>query len=188
MTKDMTTGSPLRRILMFCVPLLIGNLFQQFYNLADSILVGRILGVNAFAAVGSTGALNFLVLGFALGLCSGFSIPLAQSFGAGDHAEVRRRAGQLIWLGLGFSALITLAAAAWTDEILFLTQTPADIFDEAYRYIYIVFLGASATILYNLASGVLRSLGDSRTPLYFLIASVIINVALDVLFMSVIGM
>ncbi len=188
MTKDMTTGSPVRRILAFCVPLLIGNLFQQFYNLADSILVGRILGVNAFAAVGSTGALNFMILGFALGICSGFTIPIAQSFGAGDEAEVRRRAGQLIWLGACFSALITLIAAVWTDDILRITQTPAEIYDEAYRYIHIVFLGAGATILYNLASGVLRALGDSRTPLYFLIGAVSVNVVLDVVLMKVLGM
>ena len=96
MTRDMTTGTPLARILAFCAPLLVGNLFQQFYNLADSIIVGRLLGVNAFAAVGSTGALNFLVLGFALGICSGFAIPIAQSFGAGDAEAVRSRAGQLV--------------------------------------------------------------------------------------------
>ncbi len=188
MTKDMTTGSPVKRILAFCVPLLIGNLFQQFYNLADSILVGKILGVQSFAAVGSTGALNFMVLGFALGICSGFSIPIAQSFGAGDEAEVRRRAGQLIWLGLLFSGLITLIAATWTDDILRLTQTPAEIYDEAFRYIHVVFLGASATILYNLGSGVLRALGDSRTPLFFLMGAVSVNVVLDVVFMKVLGM
>lgn len=184
----MTTGSPVKRILAFCIPLLIGNLFQQFYNLADSILVGRILGVNAFAAVGSTGALNFMIMGFALGICSGFAIPIAQSFGAGDEDEVRRRAGQLIWLGLLFSALITLVAAVWTDDILRITQTPEEIYDEAYRYIHIVFLGASATILYNLTSGVLRALGDSRTPLYFLMGAVSVNIVLDVLFMKVVGM
>lgn len=188
MTKDMTTGSPVKRILAFCIPLLIGNLFQQFYNLADSILVGRILGVNAFAAVGSTGALNFLIMGFALGICSGFAIPIAQSFGAGDEDEVRRRAGQLIWLGLLFSALITLVAAVWTDDILRITQTPAEIYDEAYRYIHIVFLGASATILYNLTSGVLRALGDSRTPLYFLMGAVSVNIVADVLLMKFVGM
>lgn len=188
MTKDMTTGSPVKRILAFCLPLLIGNLFQQFYNLADSILVGRILGVNAFAAVGSTGALNFLIMGFALGICSGFAIPIAQSFGAGDEDEVRRRAGQLIWLGLLFSALITLVAAVWTDDILRITQTPAEIYDEAYRYIHIVFLGASATILYNLTSGVLRALGDSRTPLYFLMCAVSVNIVVDVLLMKFLGM
>ncbi len=188
MTKDMTTGSPMKRILAFCLPLLVGNLFQQFYNLADSILVGRILGVNAFAAVGSTAALNFLVLGFALGICSGFTIPVAQSFGAGDAEEVRRRTGQLLWLGVLFTGLITLIAALWTDDILRITQTPAEIYDEAYRYIHVVFLGAGATILYNLASGVLRALGDSRTPLWFLIGAVSVNVALDLLFMRVLGM
>ena len=127
------------------------------------------------------------MLGFALGICSGFSIPIAQSFGAGDEDEVRRRAGQLIWLGLIFSALITLVAVLWTDDILRITQTPAEIYDEAYRYIYIVFLGASATVLYNLSSGVLRALGDSRTPLWFLIGAVSVNVALDLLFMRVLG-
>lgn len=188
MTRDMTTGSPIQGILAFCGPLLVGNLFQQFYNLADSILVGRILGVNAFAAVGSTGALNFLILGFALGICSGFTIPIAQSFGAGDKKALRGRTGQLIWLGLAFSLLIMAITLAWTDDILRLTQTPEEIFDEAYRYIFIVFLGAGATILYNLSSAVLRALGDSRTPLYFLIAAVTVNVVLDVLFMRVIGM
>lgn len=188
MTKDMTTGAPVKRILAFCVPLLIGNLFQQLYNLADSILVGRILGVNAFAAVGSTGAINFLILGFALGICSGFAIPIAQSFGAGDEDEVRHRTGQLIWLGLLFSALITLIAAVWTDDILRITNTPDEIYDEAYRYISIVFLGAGATILYNLASGVLRALGDSRTPLYFLMCAVSVNIVVDLVFMKVVGM
>ena len=188
MIKDMTTGSPVKRILAFCAPLLVGNLFQQLYNLADSILVGRILGVNAFAAVGSTGAINFLILGFALGICSGFVIPIAQSFGAGDGDEARRRAGQLVWLALAFSLLVTLVAALWTDDILRITQTPEEIFDEAYRYIHIVFLGAGATILYNLASGVLRALGDSKTPLYFLMGAVSVNIALDLLFMKGTGM
>ena len=188
MTRDMTTGSPLSRILAFCGPLLVGNLFQQFYSLADSILVGRILGVRAFAAVGSTGALSFLVLGFALGICSGFSIPIAQSFGAGDGNGVRSRAGQLVWLGLVFSGLITLATFFWTDDILRLIRTPAEIYDDAYRYIFIVFMGTAATMLYNLSSSVLRALGDSRTPLYFLIAAVVVNVFLDLLFMKGLGM
>ena len=188
MTRDMTTGSPLRRILAFCAPLLIGNLFQQFYNLADSIIVGRLLGVNAFAAVGSTGALSFLVLGFALGICSGFAIPIAQSFGAGDTEAVRSRTGQLVWLGLFFSLLITLLTYFTTGPLLRITNTPANIYDQAYRYIFIVFMGSGATILYNLASGVLRALGDSRTPLLFLIAAVFINVLLDILFMACFGM
>ncbi|MDD5907718.1 MAG: MATE family efflux transporter [Clostridia bacterium] len=188
MTRDMTTGSPLARILAFCAPLLVGNLFQQFYNLADSIIVGRLLGVNAFAAVGSTGALNFLVLGFALGICSGFAIPIAQSFGAGDEEAVRSRTGQLVWLGLIFSLGLTVLTFFTTDDILRLINTPAEIYDDAYKYIFIVFMGAGATILYNLSSSILRALGDSRTPLLFLIAAVIVNVVLDILFMATCGM
>ena len=176
------------RMLAFCAPLLVGNLFQQFYNLADSILVGRILGVRSFAAVGATGALSFLILGFALGICSGFAIPIAQSFGAGDMETVRSRAGQTVWLGVIFTALITGITFFWTDEILRLTRTPEEIFDDAYRYIFIVFMGTGFTILYNLASSVLRALGDSRSPLYFLIGAVTVNVFLDLLFMKVLGM
>lgn len=180
----MTSGSPLKCILRFCVPLLIGNLFQQFYNLADSILVGRILGLNAFAAVGATGALNFLILGFATGSCSGLAIPIAQSFGAGDLESVRRRTAQLVWLGIGITAIIRLICFLWTDDLLRLMNTPAEIFDDAYRYIFIVFMGVGATMLYNLSSAVLRSLGDSRTPLHFLIAAVVVNVILDILLMK----
>ncbi len=188
MTRDMTTGKSLSRILAFCAPLLVGNLFQQFYNLADSIIVGRFLGVDAFAAVGSTGSLNFLVLGFALGICSGFAIPIAQSFGAGDAAAVRRRTGQLLWLGAAFALLLTALTYFGTGPVLRLVNTPAEIYDDAYRYIFIVFMGAGATILYNLASGVLRSLGDSRTPMLFLAAAVVINVGLDILFIAGFGM
>lgn len=188
MTKNMTVGSPLSRILSFCVPLFIGNLFQQLYNLADSIIVGHYLGVNAFAAVGSTGALSFFVLGFALGICSGFTIPVSQSFGAGDERAVRARVGQLVWLGLFFSALLVALTYYSTGAILRLTNTPAVIYDDAYKYIFIIFMGSGATILYNLASGVLRALGDSRTPLMFLICAVIINIALDALFMARLGM
>ena len=148
MTRDMTTGSPLRRILAFCLPLVVGNLFQQFYNLADSVIVGRVLGVNAFAAVGSTGALNFLILGFALGICSGFSIPIAQRYGAGDVAGVRRAAGQLLWLGAGFSLLLTVLTFFGTRSVLRLVNTPEEIFEDAYRYIFIIFMGSGATILY----------------------------------------
>lgn len=188
MTRDMTTGSPLARILAFCAPLLVGNLFQQFYSLADSFLVGRFLGVNSFAAVGSTASLNFLILGFALGICSGFAIPVSMSFGARDREAVRTRVGQLVWLGIVFSALLTAVTWLWTDDVLRLMGTPAEIFDEAYHYILIVFLGAGATILYNLCSAVLRALGDSRTPLFFLMAAVAVNVGLDILFLRVFGM
>lgn len=188
MIRDMTQGTPLKQILLFCFPLLMGSLFQQFYNLADSILVGKLLGVEAFAAVGSTGSLSFLVLGFAQGICSGFAIPLAQSFGAGNEAAVRRRCGQIIWLSLLFSVLLTVLTFFTTEWILRLVRTPEDIFADAYRYIFIVFMGTGATILYNMVSWVLRSLGDSRTPLYFLIAAVLVNVGLDILLMGPVGM
>ena len=184
MTLDMTAGKPLRRILAFCVPVLAGNLFQQFYNLADSFLVGRILGMNSFAAVGSTGAMNFLILGFALGICSGLTIPIAQSFGAGDVETLRKKTGQVLWLGAFFTVLLTGVTWLWTGDLLRLTRTPEEIFDEAYRYILVIFLGSGATILYNLLSAMLRALGDSRTPLYFLVMTVVLNVALDILFMK----
>ena len=184
MTRDMTKGSPIRQILAFCVPLLIGNLFQQCYNLADSIIVGRMLGTAAFAAVGSTGSLNFLVLGFALGVCSGFTIPISQSFGAGDMAAVRRRCGQSIWLCLITTVLVTGLTFFFTDWILRITNTPSNLYDDAYTYIFIIFMGTGASILYNMVSSVLRALGDSRTPLYFLIIATVVNIALDIVFMG----
>ena len=184
MTRDMTKGSPIGQILAFCIPLLIGNLFQQFYNLADSIIVGRMLGTAAFAAVGSTGSLNFLVLGFALGVCSGFTIPISQSFGSGDMAAVRRRCGQSIWLCLITTVLITTLAFFGTGWILRITNTPQNLYDDAYTYIFIIFMGTGAIILYNMVSSVLRALGDSRTPLYFLIVATVINIALDIVFMG----
>ena len=184
MTRDMTTGSPIRQILAFSIPLLIGNLFQQMYSLADSIIVGRMLGTQAFAAVGSTGSLNFLILGFAIGVCSGFTIPISQSFGAGDMAAVRRRCGQLVWLCLMTAALIIIPTAFLTDDILRITNTPPELFENAYAYIHTIFMGCGATILYNIAASILRALGDSRTPLYFLIIATAINVGLDILFMG----
>ncbi len=182
--RDMTIGSPLRQILTFCIPLLIGNLFQQFYNLADSIIVGKMLGTEAFAAVGSTGSLNFLILGFALGVCSGFTIPISQSFGAGDMNAVRRRCGQAIWLCLATTALITALTYFTTGPILRLTNTPENLYDDAYTYIFIIFMGTGALVLYNMAASVLRALGDSRTPLYFLIVATVLNIGLDILFMG----
>ena len=186
--RDMTTGSPLRQILIFSIPLLIGNLFQQFYNLADSIIVGKMLGTEAFAAVGSTGSLNFLVLGLALGSCSGFSIPIAQSFGAGDMKAVRRRCGQCIWLCLLLSAFITVLTFFFTGGFLRLIQTPENLYADAYTYIFIIFMGTGVTVLYNMAAGILRSLGDSRTPLYFLIIATVVNIVLDIVFMGPMGM
>lgn len=186
--RDMTTGSPIRQILAFFAPLLVGTIFQRFYNLADGIIVGQMLGTDAFAAVGSTGSLNFLVLGFALGVCSGFTIPISQSFGAGDMAGVRRRCAQAIWLCVATTALITTVTFFTTEPILRLMQTPGNLFRDAYTYIFIIFMGTGALVLYNMAASVLRALGDSRTPLYFLIVATVLNIVLDILFIGPAGL
>lgn len=179
MTKDMTQGSPLKLILAFAVPLMLGSLFQQFYNLADTIVVGRFVGVEALAAVGSVGGLNYLVLGFVNGIACGFSIPLAWSFGAKDYAEMRRYAANTTWLSLGFAAVITVVTVALTRNILVWTNTPANIIDLADVYIRTIFAGIPFTMLYNVTSAVMRALGDSKRPLYFLLAASVLNIAMD---------
>ena len=186
MVRDMTEGHPLRRILAFSAPLLLGNLFQQFYSMADSIIVGQYIGVNAFAAVGSTGSINFLILGFVQGACMGFAIPVAQEFGAGDMRAMRRCVANAAYLSVLVAIVVTALTALFTRDILRWMQTPEDIFEDAYSYIFIVFAGTGATVLYNLLASVLRALGDSRTPLIYLIIASIINIALDVVLIAVI--
>ena len=186
MVRDMTEGHPLRRILAFSAPLLLGNLFQQFYSMADSIIVGQYIGVNAFAAVGSTGSINFLILGFVQGACMGFAIPVAQEFGAGDMRAMRRCVANAAYLSVLVAIAVTALTALFTRDILRWMQTPADIFEDAYSYIFIVFAGTGATVLYNLLASVLRALGDSRTPLIYLIIASIINIALDVVLIAVV--
>ncbi len=184
MVKDLTSGKPLKLILMFSLPLVLGNLFQQFYNMADTIIVGKCLGVNALAAVGSTGSLNFLVMGFATGICSGLTIPVAQYFGAKDEHNVRRCVANSLYVVLAITAVLTAATMLFTRQILVLMQTPADIFEDAYAYIIVIFGGMGVTLLYNLLSGILRALGDSRTPLYFLVVASLLNVVLDLVFIQ----
>ncbi len=185
MTKDMTNGSPLRLIMAFCLPLMAGSLFQQFYNMADTIIVGRFVGVGALAAVGGTGSLNYLVIGFATGICSGFSIPIAQAFGAQDFSALRRYTANAVWLTIGFGAVITLATVALTRPILLATQTPEDIFTLSYVYIVTIFAGIPATLLYNMCSAIMRALGDSKRPLYFLLMASALNIVLDLVFILV---
>lgn len=187
-TKDLTTGSPMRLLLSFMLPLLLGMLFQQFYNMVDTMVVGKFLGVQALAGVGSTGSVNFLVIGLCNGICAGFAIPVAQKFGQRDFDGLRKFVGNMIWLGIFFAGLITLVTTLGCRNILMWMNTPADTFSYAYDYIFLVFLGIPATMLYNLLSGIIRSLGDSRTPLYFLIFSSLLNVVLDLVFILVLGM
>ena len=181
MTKDMTQGSPLKLILAFAVPLMLGSLFQQFYNLADTIIVGRFVGVEALAAVGSVGGLNYLVLGFVNGIACGFSIPVSWTFGAKDYSQMRRYTANTVWLSIVFAAVLTIVTVALTRPILVWTNTPANIIDLADIYIRTIFWGIPFTLLYNVTSALMRALGDSKRPLYFLLMASFLNIGLDLL-------
>ena len=178
-TKNLTEGSPFRLLVGFTVPLLLGYLFQQFYSMVDTIVVGKFLGVQALAGVGSTGAVSFLVLGFCTGICSGFAIPVAQRFGRKDYDGIRRIVGNILWLSLGFALVTTVTVCLLCSRILTWMHTPQDTFSYAYTYILIVFMGIPSIVLYNVLSGIIRSLGDSRSPLFFLIFSSLLNIVLD---------
>ena len=181
-TKDMTSGSTMKLILGFAVPLLMGMLFQQVYSLVDTIIVGRFLGVSALAAVGATGSINFLIVGFCQGICNGFALPVAQRFGAKDYNGLRKYVGNSAVLSIIFGGAITLITVIACRPILELMQTPADIIDLSYHYIVVIFAGSPAIMLYNILSAYLRSLGDSITPVIFLVLSAGLNIGLDLLF------
>ena len=184
MIGDLTKGSVIHKIISFSIPVLLGNLLQQLYNMVDSIIVGRFVGVDAFAAVGSTGSLNFLILGFALGVSSGLCIPIAQRFGAKDYSDMRRKIAVAIYIAAGVTIILTIITALGAGTLLRWMQTPDNIFEDARIYITILFIGIPATILYNLPANILRSLGDSKSPIYFLIISAILNLVLDLLFVA----
>ncbi len=187
-TKRMTEGSPLKLILGFSIPMLAGLVFQQMYNLVDTIIVGQTLGDSALAAVGSTGSINFLINGFCMGLCSGFAIPVAQRFGSKEYDSMRKFVGNAAILSAIFATVITVIVCVFCHQILVIMDTPEDILELAYDYIFIIFLGIPVTFLYNLTAGIMRSLGDSKTPTYFLILAAFINVVLDILFILKLGM
>lgn len=179
MSKDMTQGSPLKLLLAFAIPLMLGSLFQQFYNLADTIIVGRFVGVEALAAVGSVGSLNYLVLGFVNGIACGFTIPISWTFGARDYHEMRRYTANTVWLSIAFAAVLTVLTVALTRPILVWTNTPENIIDMADTYIRTIFVGIPFTLLYNVTSAMMRALGDSKRPLYFLLVASAMNIGLD---------
>lgn len=188
MPNDMTKGKPLKLILMFTIPILIGNIFQQFYNLVDSIIVGRFVGVNALAAVGSTGSLTFLVIGWIMGMTGGFAILIAQRFGAGEIRQLRHYVAMSLYL-CGAMTVIMTVGLLWANRfILVKMNTPAEIMEDTYRYIRIIYAGLITTIAYNMLSAVLRALGDSKTPLYFLMISSVLNIILDLLFVGLFKM
>lgn len=186
--RDMTQGNPLRLLLLFSIPVLLGNIFQQLYNMVDTIIVGRCLGYQALAAVGTTGSLNFLVLGFVNGLTSGFAVPVAQRFGAGDEEEMRKAEAGAVVLGAGFTVVLTLLSIVTAGPLLRLIHTPDDIMGDAVRYITIIYAGIAATMAYNMLACFLRAIGDSRTPLCFLILSSLLNIVLDLLLIRAAGM
>ena len=184
-TRDMTVGSPIKLIFGFFLPLLFGLLFQQLYNAVDTMVVGRFLGVSALAGVGATGALNFLILGFCTGTCAGFAIPVAQKFGEHDFAGLKRYAVNAIMISVMFSLVVGTIVSCLCRTFLEWMGTPADIIDDAFAYLFVIFLGIPVVMLYNVLFGIIRSMGDSRTPVLYLIIASLINVVLDLLFILV---
>ena len=187
-TRDMTEGSPLKLIFGFFFPLLFGLLFQQVYNMVDTIVVGRFLGVKALAGVGSTGSLNFLVLGFGMGVCNGFAIPVAQKFGEHDFQGLKRFVVNAILMAAIVSAVMMVIVCSLCGSMLRWMNTPADIMEDAFSYLFVIFLGIPVVFLYNVLFGIIRSLGDSRTPVLYLMFCSLLNVALDLVFIVLFGM
>ena len=188
MAKDMTSGKPIKLIWNFTIPLLIGNLFQQLYNMADTFIVGRTIGVHALASVGSTGSIIFLILGFANGLTAGLAIPLAQRYGAKDYSGVKRSFYVSILISAMVAILLTILSMLFCRQILEIMQTPVEIIDGAYDYLMVIFAGIFSSMAFNLLSNIFRSIGDAKTPLYFLVIACIMNIFLDVVFIAGFGM
>ena len=182
MKKDLTVGNPLKLIIYFTIPLLIGNLFQQLYNTADTMIVGRTIGFKALAAVGITSALVFFVIGFAQGLTGGFSIITAQKFGNKDSEGVKKSVTSSIILSFIITIILTIISVSLTGYLLKLIKTPDELYNMAYIYLLVIFYGTGAAISFNLFSNILRAIGNSKWPLYFLIIASIVNIALDYLF------
>ena len=186
--KDMTSGSPAKMIFHFTLPIFIGNVFQQFYSMADTVIVGKFIGTKALAAVGSTGTIMFLINGFVLGMTAGFTVLTAQKFGAGDMKAMRQTVGSAALLGIIMSVILTVVGMLGMRPLLTFMQTPDDIFRDAYAYIMVICAGIGAQMLYNLLSSVLRALGNSKVPLYFLVLAALLNIVLDMVFIIVFHM
>ena len=182
MTKDMTTGSPAGIIVNFTIPIFIGNMFQQFYSMADTVIVGKFVGNAALAAVGACGTLMFLILGFLQGLTAGFTVITAQHYGAGNLKAMRQSVASAVKLSAVVSVILTVLSMTTMKQILYLMNTPADMYSQAYGYIMVICGGIVAQVLYNLLSSILRAIGDSRRPLYFLILAAGLNIILDLVF------
>lgn len=180
----MTTGNPVKMIIWFMVPMCLGSIFQQFYNIADSIIAGQFLGVNALAAIGSTGSLMFMVTGWISGISSGFSILVAQWFGARKYDRMRHYTAMSVYLTIGIIVIMTAGLLAANEPILRLMNTPAELMPDVKGYMAVIYAGLIVTAAYNSLAAVLRALGDSKSPLYFLIISAVINIFLDIIFIT----
>ncbi len=185
MQKDLTVGSPLKLIITFAIPIFLGLLFQQLYSMVDAIIVERFVGIDAYTGVGATGSLNFLVLGFVSGLATGFSIPISQAFGAKNYELVKRYYLTALLLTVIISIVLGTVVVFFLKDILELLSTPSTIFNHAYNYIMPIFGCMIGIFLYNFLSSLMRALGDSKTPLYFLMFSSVLNIILDLVFIIV---
>lgn len=186
-SREMTTGPALPLILNFTLPLLLGNLLQQTYSLVDAAIVGQFLGIDALAGVGASSSVIFLILGFCNGCCCGFGIPVAQRFGARDYADMRRYVANALRLAVGISVTVAIVTSIWCADILHAMRTPDNIFHDAYLYLLVTFIGIPCTFFYNLLSNIIRALGDSRTPFWFLLFSTVLNIALDLFCILTLG-
>lgn len=186
--KNLTEGNPTRLMLEFALPVCLGNIFQLFYSLADTRIVGSVLGENSLAAVGATTAISTLLIGFLQGLTNGFSIVASRSFGAGNEEELRKAAAGTLLLGGLTTLLFTVAALLGLEGLLKILNIPGALYQEAHAYIYIVLLGMMITMLYNACAGILRAVGDTAAPLLFLMCAAVLNVGFDILFMAVLPM
>lgn len=181
-TKELTSGSPIKLITFFMLPIFLGNIFQQLYNLVDALIVGRIIGINALAAVGATSPIIFMIISFIFASTQGFTVITAQKFGAREYDLVKKSLAASIVLSAALMIIVTLISAPFSYQMLAFLRTPTDIIDMADTYLFIMLVGIFATVFYNLSSNVIRALGDSKTPLYFLIFASILNVFLDIYF------
>ena len=185
---DMTRGDPLPLLVRFAIPLILGSLFQQLYAFVDTAIVGRCISSDALTAVGVTGSLNFLVLGFTMGSAMGFCIPISQAVGAGDPNEISRNFWNGLYLSVGIGLTISIGVSFFTRQLLAMMKTPPELLDMAAEYLTIIFAGQIATVLYNYLSGAIRAFGDSKRPFWFLVISSCINVVLDFVLILVIPM
>ena len=185
--KDLTVGNPLKLIIGFSIPIFFGMMFQQFYSVMDTVIVGQTLGVEALAAVGATGSITFLIIGFCNGMASGFAIPVAQRFGAKDEQGLKLAIANSVYLGIALSVILTLIVTTLCRPLLEFLNTPSDIIEGTYSYLIVILWGIPITFFYNLFSGFMRSLGDSKTPVLFLVMASIINIVLDYAFIAGLG-